>query len=79
MPDPTTEITKLLQLNISMPYEAAVVAVINAWSKARSEMPPDVRDEWDRLGLALARPSIIFITDALNKLNASLGIGAPPT
>ena len=78
MPDPITEITKLLQLNVTMPYESAFVAVITAWSHARTEMDPAVRDEWDRLGLDLARPGILFLTDAFNKLNVSLGITEPP-
>lgn len=56
-----------LNLSLAAPFEQFATKLLEVWERARSNMDPEIRKEWDVEGLKLYKVSIGFVVRQIEK------------
>ncbi len=59
-----------LSLSVTAPFETFATKLLDVWERARANMDPEVRKQWDEEGLKLYRVSIGFVVRQIEKAQA---------
>lgn len=56
-----------LDISLTAPFEQLATKLLEVWERARANMDPELRKEWDAEGLRLYRVSIGFVVRQIEK------------